>query len=378
MAKVDVCALCTLLLVIGVELKLYTQDEPPHPPLPAIVTQPSPTHARTSVEVKHVKTECMAVEVPRVLPTPGYPEVNTAQPSLWRVYSHKPPKTMYKTDSEHAAVLNKVDRVVPCGKWVNGSSELEASVQGKGCRGVDEHLPMNGPGLASSAREKVSRCLANHTVLIVGNSLARQWVFSFHKLMTGTNTLRKKQKSQCSYSCGMFLPGPLHVVYIQSLLLWGRPAVSTFEKSGMHNFLVSMGVPFGIKPTVVVAGFGHQDAFEPGDPLQALRKLACHLLRLVREGVTVLYRTAVPLRRFFTQGMFGNSTFISEINKKVAAINSEARRLFKGSGVAILDEEAAALDVFAQGADSYVYEDHIHPPAVNTVMLRETLHVLCS
>eukprot|EP01065_Artemidia_motanka_P007827 TRINITY_DN13917_c0_g1_i4.p3 TRINITY_DN13917_c0_g1~~TRINITY_DN13917_c0_g1_i4.p3 ORF type:complete len:249 (+),score=85.52 TRINITY_DN13917_c0_g1_i4:667-1413(+) len=230
-------------------------------------------------------------------------------------------------------------------------------------------------GFSEADRQHYGRCLAGRTIVLIGNSVTRQWMFSLLRLFTSRLVVRLRQKNQCASACGLFLPGPIHVVYLHALYLWG--SVADWDKQGKHFGHALLGAPFRLKPDVVVVGLGHQDAFEREDSTPELRRLLC-LLRHYASSARVYFRTANPLRRYFSSGYFGDPAFIRRINARLKKTNAAARRLLRSTPVEVLDEEELGEAALRQPeAEQAVYEDHIHAPSVATEMIRRWLAKLC-
>eukprot|EP01062_Namystynia_karyoxenos_P051714 TRINITY_DN40760_c0_g1_i4.p1 TRINITY_DN40760_c0_g1~~TRINITY_DN40760_c0_g1_i4.p1 ORF type:complete len:486 (+),score=101.88 TRINITY_DN40760_c0_g1_i4:107-1459(+) len=328
----------------------------------------------------------------------GYPEVNLSRPMYWSVYAHPhpdgarfmPPAARPLPQPAPAepcpgrweAVVNvtKMHRPgsgeEPEGRWVRSAACPPQAVPPPLGRLAGDSAGRHG-GLRPEDRERYARCLRGRTVVLVGNSVTRQWMFALLRLFTGRLVVRLKQKNQCGSACGLFLPGPVHVVYLHAISLWGKHA--EWDTQGRHSGHALLGAAFGLRPDVIVVGLGHQDAFDAGDPSGPLRRLGCLLEHYAAStGARVYYRTASPLRRYHASGYFGDPAFIAKINSRLGKLNAEAAELFAGSRVGVLDEArlaAAALD--RPEVVHAVYEDHIHTPSVATEMLRSFLHGLC-
>eukprot|EP01062_Namystynia_karyoxenos_P051711 TRINITY_DN40760_c0_g1_i1.p1 TRINITY_DN40760_c0_g1~~TRINITY_DN40760_c0_g1_i1.p1 ORF type:complete len:438 (+),score=110.79 TRINITY_DN40760_c0_g1_i1:120-1433(+) len=320
---------------------------------------------------------------PAALPRPGYPEVNLSRPMYWSVYAHPhpdgarfmPPAARPLPQPAPAepcpgrweAVVNvtKMHRPgsgeEPEGRWVRSAACPPQAVPPPLGRLAGDSAGRHG-GLRPEDRERYARCLRGRTVVLVGNSVTRQWMFALLRLFTGRLVVRLKQKNQCGSACGLFLPGPVHVVYLHAISLWGKHA--EWDTQGRHSGHALLGAAFGLRPDVIVVGLGHQDAFDAGDPSGPLRRLGCLLEHYAAStGARVYYRTASPLRRYHASGYFGDPAFIAKINSRLGKLNAEAAELFAGSRVGVLDEArlaAAALD--RPEVVHAVYEDHIHTP----------------
>eukprot|EP00755_Sulcionema_specki_P015642 Sspe_Gene.59962::Locus_32991_Transcript_2_2_Confidence_0.500_Length_1401::g.59962::m.59962 len=331
-------------------------------------------------------------------PTPGYPRVNTSLPMYWKVYAFphpnitdfmQPPATPLPRPPP-ACIASPCDVTHPkC--FYNGVWAPRVNTKMRGGRGGESEawwrpaqcaLPPLQPspaerhgGLEKSTAERYSKCLRGRTILIVGNSVSRQWMFSALRLFTGRLVVRQKQKDQCGIHCGMYLPGPVHMVYLHALALWGEKP--HFTKDGFFHGHALAGSFLGLRPDVVVYGLGHQDAFGTHDFLPSVHKLACYLTHLAGAGLSVFVRTALPLRKFFVTGVFSDPKFIVSINHRLERINAAIRDVFRGTNVTVLDEAVLAENGLGEGVVDAVYEDHIHSPSVATEMLRAFLDGLC-
>ena len=364
-----------------------------HEGIPNAPTAPSgPPHAAPALTTPLQECSPSApFPEPELTQTPGFPSVDLEHPSLWRVYTYPAPPGFVPpaVANRSLPLVQRVGCVV--GRWVpvmNKTHALEKVIPEAewvgSCEVPHKRLVRNGTyheGLSLEDRVEVQQCLAGKTVVIAGNSLARAWIFEMFRFFNGGKArLRTHQKKQCGYSCGMFLPGPVHVVYVQALRMW-LPSRSVFNKSGEHSLKVATGTPFGVVPDVFIIGTGHQDVFEPGVTQKQLEEdaehMVCYLERLVARGVKVFFRTAVPFRKHYHIGFFGDQTNIDTMNVKLRAINAFVRRRLQRGGVVLLDEEALADIALKDGTAGSVYEDHVHAPSIAAAMLQYTLAALC-
>ena len=243
-------------------------------------------------------------------------------------------------------------------------------------------------GLEDTWKERIATCLANKTMLFTGNSLSRQLIYSFKRLLTGERAVRKRTRwkrsrkvyqTQCLEHCGMLSEGPVHTVYVPSLTFWGNEtAFRPYHED--HNIAVAHGVHLGIeRPDILVTGTGLKNCIAGNhtETFEQLDKLACHLIDMAANGTRVFFRTIVPMRKHRRGGPISKPPSLDLINAEVKAVNERIRTVFQNTKVTVIDEERLATRVAEQDVYDFVYQDHVHVPSVNIHSLLLALANMC-